>query len=236
MTNPIPRRSLLALSLLILAPAAAPALAADQAAPKPSKAEQADQVPSPALLDPSLAKEQAPKLFKARFSTSKGDFVVEVHREWAPRAADRFYNLVKHGWFDDVAFFRVVSGFMVQFGINGEPARNGKWREARIDDDLSIGQSNSRGMITFATSGQNSRTTQLFINFGDNARLDRMGFTPFGKVTQGMEVVDKLYSGYGEGAPMGRGPDQGRVQAEGNAYLKKDFPQLDYVKKARLEK
>jgi peptidyl-prolyl cis-trans isomerase A (cyclophilin A) len=156
-----------------------------------------------------------------------------VRREWAPVGADRFYNLVKNGFFDDNRFFRVISGFMVQFGINGNPQVSAPWRNAQIKDDP-VKQSNKRGFITFATAGPNSRTTQVFVNFGDNARLDAMGFAPFGQVSSGMDVVDQLYSGYGEGAPSGRGPNQGRIQAEGNAYLTKEFSSLDFVRKATI--
>ncbi|HXD44506.1 MAG TPA: peptidylprolyl isomerase [Pseudolabrys sp.] len=187
------------------------------------------------LADPAALTEQAPAAYKAKFETSKGTFVIQVTRAFAPAGADRFYNLVKNGYFDDTRFFRDIAGFMVQFGINGDPALNAKWRVARIPDDK-VTQSNTRGMITFATSGPNARTTQVFINFGDNRNLDGMGFAPFGRVVSGMEVVDKLYSGYGEGAPNGAGPDQNRIQTEGNAYLTRSFPKLDYVKKATIEK
>jgi peptidyl-prolyl cis-trans isomerase A (cyclophilin A) len=185
------------------------------------------------LGNPATLKEQAPATFKAQFDTSKGLVVIEVRREWAPNGADRFYNLVNNGFFDDGRFFRVISGFMVQFGINGDPKISAQWRSATIPDDP-VKQSNKRGFITFATSGPNSRTSQVFINFADNAGLDRQGFSPFGQVATGMDIVDALYSGYGEGAPQGRGPGQGRIQAEGNAYLTKDFPNLDYVKKATI--
>ena len=185
------------------------------------------------LANPAALTEQAPATYKAKFDTSKGSFVIQVTRAWAPNGADRFYNLVKNGYFDDGRFFRVVSGFMVQFGLNADPALNAKWRVARIPDD-SVTQSNTRGMVTFATSGPNARTTQVFINFGDNSRLDGMGFAPFGRIVTGMDVVDKLYAGYGEGAPNGRGPDQNRIQTEGNAYLTKSFPQLDHVTKATI--
>ena len=182
----------------------------------------------------------AAETYKVRFDTTKGAFVVEVTRAWAPRGADRFYNLVKNGFYDNVRFFRVISGFMVQFGINGDPALNKVWQPARIPRDP-VKQSNKRGYLTYAMQGgpqgPDTRTTQVFINFGDNAGLDAQGFAPFGQVTEkGMEVVQKIYSGYGEGAPSGRGPDQTRTQAEGNAYLMKDFPKLDYVKKATIEK
>ena len=188
-----------------------------------------------ALSNPAALAEQAPATYKARFETTKGTFVIEVHRAWAPRGADRFYNLVKNGFYDDVRFFRVLDGFMAQFGINGDPALMAKWRGARITDDP-VKQSNRRGMISFATAGPNTRTTQVFINFGDNSNLDGMGFAPFGRVVSGMKVVDSLYADYGEGAPNGRGPDQGRMQMEGNAYLKQNFGRLDYVKKATIEK
>jgi peptidyl-prolyl cis-trans isomerase A (cyclophilin A) len=168
-----------------------------------------------------------------RFETTKGRFVVEVTRAWAPRGADRFFNLVRAGYYDDVAFFRVIEGFMVQFGIHGDPAVNSVWREARIPDDP-VSQSNGRGMVTYAMAGPDTRTTQLFISFKDNAFLDAQGFAPFARVVEGMTVVDSLYSGYGEGAPRGMGPDQGRAQGEGNAYLRGSFPRLDFVKTARV--
>jgi peptidyl-prolyl cis-trans isomerase A (cyclophilin A) len=189
--------------------------------------------PLPLLLDPSRATEQAPDRFRVRFETTKGPFVVEVTRAWAPRGADRFYNLVRAGYYDDVAFFRVIEGFMVQFGINGDPRVNAVWREARISDDP-VTQSSRRGMVTYAMAGPDSRTSQLFINFKDNQGLDGQGFAPFGRVIEGMPVVDSLYSGYGEGAPQGMGPSQGRAQGEGNAYLRGSFPRLDFVKTARL--
>jgi peptidyl-prolyl cis-trans isomerase A (cyclophilin A) len=183
---------------------------------------------------PATLKETAPAKFNAKFDTSAGVFVIEVTRAWAPLGADRFYNLVKNGYYNDVRFFRVIPGFMVQFGINGDPAVNRVWQPARIQDDP-VKESNTRGMVTFAHAGPNTRTTQVFINFGNNASLDRQGFPPFGRVVTGMDVVDKLNGEYGEGAPGGRGPDQGRVQAEGNAYLGRGFAKLDYVKTATIE-
>jgi len=215
----ISRRLVLSLALL------AAGLAAAQV--QPALAQKAR------LGDPAALTEQAPATYKAKFDTSKGPFVIQVTRAWAPTGADRFYNLVKNGFFDDGRFFRVISGFMVQFGLNGDPALNAKWRVARIPDDR-VTQSNTRGMVTFATSGPNARTTQVFINFVDNSRLDGMGFAPFGKVVSGMDVVDKLYSGYGEGAPNGQGPNQNRIQTEGNAYLSQSFPRLDHVTKATI--
>jgi peptidyl-prolyl cis-trans isomerase A (cyclophilin A) len=178
--------------------------------------------------------EQAPAIYKVRLDTSKGVVEIEVTRAWAPNGADRFYNLVKSGYYDDVRFFRVLPGFMAQVGINGDPNVSAAWRQARIPDDP-VTQSNTRGMVTFATAGPNTRTTQVFINFGNNAPLDGQGFAPFGRVVTGMDVVDKLYSGYGEGAPRGAGPEQARAQFEGNAYLTRFFPNLDYIKKATIE-
>jgi peptidyl-prolyl cis-trans isomerase A (cyclophilin A) len=189
--------------------------------------------PPPERLNPAQASERAPDTFKVKLATTKGDIIIDVHRDWAPKGADRFYNLVKIGYFTDLAFFRVVDGFMAQFGIHGDPRVSAKWRAANIQDDP-VKESNLRGYITFATAGPNTRSTQFFINFGNNTNLDRMGFAPFGKVAQGMVVVDSIYKGYGEGAPRGRGPDQGRIQGEGNAYLKASFPNLDYVKSAAI--
>jgi peptidyl-prolyl cis-trans isomerase A (cyclophilin A) len=186
------------------------------------------------LANPVALNEKAPATFKARFETNKGAFVVQVNREWAPNGADRFYNLVKNGYFDDARFFRVMKGFMVQFGINGDPKLNAQWRNARIKDDP-VRQSNKRGFITYATSGPDSRTTQVFINFDDNAGLDGQGFSPFGQVVSGMNVVESLNGEYGDGAPRGAGPDQMRLQQEGNVYLSRSFPRLDFIKKATIE-
>ena len=185
--------------------------------------------------NPASLRETAPATYKAKFDTSKGGFVIEVQRDWAPNGADRFFNLVKNGFYDNVRFFRVISGFMVQFGISGDPKISAPWRDARIADDP-VKQSNKRGFITYAMAGPNTRTSQVFINFGDNASLDGQGFSPFGRVVTGMNVVDALNAEYGEGAPRGRGPDQGRLQMEGNAYLARDFGKLDFVKKATIEK
>ena len=182
----------------------------------------------PSLLNPASLHAKAPEVFKAQFTTTKGDIVIEVHREWAPLGADRFYNLVKNGFFTNAAFFRVLPGFMAQFGMSANPAVSKAWESANLKDDP-VTQSNKRGMITFAKTGQpNSRSTQLFINFGDNARLDPQGFAPFGTVTDGLDVVDMIYSGYGER------PDQGRITEEGDAYLVKSFPMLDKIKMAKI--
>jgi len=157
---------------------------------------------------PDQATETAPASYKARFKTTKGDFVVEVDRTWAPLGADRFYNLVKLGYYTDVAFFRVIQGFMAQTGLHGKPEMNAAWRAARIKDDPVGPASNTRGMVTYAMAGPDTRTTQIFFNFGNNTNLDQMGFPPFGKVVEGMEIVDSLYSGYGDGPGRGNGPDQ----------------------------
>jgi peptidyl-prolyl cis-trans isomerase A (cyclophilin A) len=211
-----------------------PAPAAEQPAPAADDVMAPPADAKPALLDPALANETAPPEYKVKFETTKGDFVVLVHKDWAPIGADRFYNLVKAGFYDQAKFFRAIDAFMVQFGISPYPAVSEKWRAAKIDDDP-VKESNTRGKITFATAGPNSRTTQVFINYvDDNSKLDPMGFAPFGEVVEGMDVVDSLYKGYGEGAPRGRGPDQGRVQARGNAYLEKQFPELDGIKSATI--
>jgi peptidyl-prolyl cis-trans isomerase A (cyclophilin A) len=183
--------------------------------------------------DPAKLTAKAPDTFKAQFDTTKGKFTIEVTRSLSPNGADRFYNLVRSGYFKDIAFFRVISGFMCQFGIHGDPKVAASWRGAPIADDPVKG-SNTRGTLTYAMAGPNTRTTQFFINFADNKNLDGMGFSQFGKVTEGMDVVDKINAEYGEGAPRGRGPDQGRIQTQGNAYLKKDFPNLDYIKSVTL--
>jgi peptidyl-prolyl cis-trans isomerase A (cyclophilin A) len=185
-----------------------------------------------ALRRPTDGRQQdaaAPATFRTRFETNTGTFVIEVHRDWAPHGADRFYALAKGGFFDGVRFFRVISGFMAQFGI----AVSGLWRPRVIPDDA-VRQSNTRGTVTFATAGPNTRTTQLFINFGDNHGLDQQGFSPIGQVVEGMDVVDHLYAGYGDGPPEGSGPDQGRIESQGNAYLSSAFPKLDYIRRAAL--
>lgn len=203
---------------------------APEAAPAP---ETAPGERNPALTNPALATETAPDTYKLKFETTKGDFTIDVTREWAPNGADRLYNLAKIGYFNDVAFFRVIKGFMVQFGIHGDGEVNKAWREARITDD-EVKESNAPGYVSFATAGPNTRTSQLFINFGNNANLDQMGFAPLGKVSEGMDVVNSIYAGYGEGAPNGRGPSQARMQEEGNTYLKASFPELDYIKNVSI--
>jgi peptidyl-prolyl cis-trans isomerase A (cyclophilin A) len=179
------------------------------------------------LRNPAALTEQAPASFSVAFDTSKGRFVVEVHRDWAPVGADRFYNLVKAGFFADVRFFRVIGGQLAQFGMHGDPAVQEAWRDAEIQDDP-VRHGNTRGAISFASRGPNTRTTQLFINLRDNSPYDRLGFAPFGEVVSGLEVVDNLYSAYEER------PEQPQIDAEGNAYLTREFPNLDYVQKATI--
>ena len=178
--------------------------------------------------------EHAPDVFRVKFETSKGDFLLQINKEWAPRGVDRFYELVQSDFFKGARFFRVVRGFMVQFGINGDPKISTLWGTSRILDDP-VKQSNLRGRISFATAGPATRTTQLFINYVDNVRLDKSGFAPFGEVVSGMDVVERIYSGYGEGYPKGNGPRQDLIETQGNAYLEKDFPRLDYIKKASIQ-
>jgi peptidyl-prolyl cis-trans isomerase A (cyclophilin A) len=179
-------------------------------------------------LDPAHFNAPAPVEFRAKFITTKGGFVIDVHRDWAPLGADRFYNLVRSGFFQDASFFRVIAGFMVQFGIASDPIVNGAWSSAVIRDDP-VTRSNKRGNLTFASKGPNTRTTQVFINFRDNPSLDGQGFAPLGEVVEGIEVVDKLYSGYGEGSPNGTGPAQDRLAGEGRAYVDQEFSLLDRV-------
>lgn len=195
-----------------------------------------DSAPSRnALIRPDTAamKRAAPDSFDVAFETGKGPFVVRAYRAWAPHGVDRFHYLVTNHYYDGTKFFRNIDDFMVQFGIHGEPKVNSTWQNLNIPDDP-VKQSNTEGMITYATGGPNTRTVQLFINKANNANLDGMGFAPFGRVVSGMDVVMKLFSGYGEGAPRGGGPEQGRLQREGNRYLNMYFPQLDSIITARV--
>jgi len=181
------------------------------------------------LMDPSALAETAADVYRARFETTKGTFVVEVHRDWAPLGADRFFNLVKNGFYDGTRFFRVRPGFMAQFGLHGNPDIQSAWQRAFLRDDP-VRQKNLRGFVSFTTEGRpQSRFTQIFINYGDNSRLDLDGFAPFGQVVSGMDVVDKLFA-----PPDQQQPDQRRILREGNEYLQKEFPQLDFVKKASI--
>jgi peptidyl-prolyl cis-trans isomerase A (cyclophilin A) len=195
--------------------------------------------PPPEAAVPTLplpaADAAAPDSFRVKFATSKGDFTVDVTRVWAPRGVDRFYRLVNDGYFKDLRFFRVLPGFMAQFGMSGNPALSAKMDSLRIPDDP-VTQSNKRGMVTFATAGPNTRSSQFFINYKDNSSLDSQGFAPFGKVVDGMKTVDALYGGYGEGAPDGAGPSQDSIRMKGNEYLQRAFPKLDYIKSATIVK
>jgi peptidyl-prolyl cis-trans isomerase A (cyclophilin A) len=182
---------------------------------------------SQSLLKPDALNEKSPDVFDVEFTTTNGNFTIHVTRAWAPIGADRFYNLVKHNYFDDAAFFRIVPNFVVQFGLSANPAVNSVWRSANIKDDP-VTQSNKPGYITFATAGLHTRTTQLFINLGNNTFLDQQGFSPFGQVTQGMAVVQGFFGGYGES------PDQGAITRQGKAYLDKSFPKLDSIKSAKI--
>lgn len=198
---------------------------ADTAEAPAAPAEEAK--PAVAVEDTSKWPTTAPDVFKLKFECSNGDFVLELHKDWAPLGVERFYEICKEGVYNDARFFRVVPGFMVQWGIPADPNLAAQWKEATIKDDPVI-QTNSPGMISFATSGPHSRTTQVFINYGDNKRLDGMGFAPFGKVVEGMDVVKAINAQHGER------PNQGMIQAKGNEYLKAAFPELDYVKTVRL--
>lgn len=172
---------------------------------------------------------QTPEKFRFVLDTTKGKIAIEANRSWSPKGVDRLYELVQGGFFKDIAFFRVVDGFVVQFGIHGDPKVSSQWKSKNIEDDP-VKESNKIGTISFATAGPGTRTTQLFINLGDNARLDSMGFSPVAKVVEGMDVVKKLYSSYGER------PDQGAIQSKGNSYLKGSFPEMDYIKSAEISK
>jgi peptidyl-prolyl cis-trans isomerase A (cyclophilin A) len=187
----------------------------------------------PPVADPSPNPTPAPDSFRVAFETGKGRFVVQAHRSWAPLGVDRFHELVKANYYDRVKFFRVLPDFMAQFGMHGDPAVQAKWGERNILDDP-VKESNRKGAVTFAMGGPNTRSTQLFINSVDNPRLDGMGFAPIGRVTEGIEVVEKLYNGYGEGAPQGYGPEQGLITRDGNRYLDRYFPRLDSIISARI--
>jgi len=215
----MPTRSLVVVLLLLATMAAGASFAAAQPAANPK------------LKNPAALTEQAPATYRARFETSQGAFVIEAHRDWAPHAADRFYNLVKNGFYDNARFFRVLSGFMAQFGLNADPDVQRAWTLAGLPDEPTM-HSNTRGFVTFAReSSPNSRYTMVFINYKDNSYLDTEGFPPFGQVVLGMDVADKLYSGYGRTNV----PDQRRIVSEGNAYLAAEYPKLDYIRRARIE-
>jgi len=193
--------------------------------------------PPDILLDPDHAdwSEESPDSFRARFETNEGPFVIEVHRTWSPRGADHFYNLVRHGFYDDQRFSRVVEGFITQWGLSGDPEVTRAWKGRTIPDDPVVA-SNLRGYISYAMTGPDTRSTQVYISMVDNTRLDRQGFSPLGQVVEGMEVVDRLYSGYGEDAGGGmRAGNQGPVEEGGTAYLVEHYPELDFVIQARIE-
>ena len=181
----------------------------------------------------TAAPTQAPGVYRVKFDTTKGPFTIEVHRDWSPRGADRFHELIGDKYYDGLYFFRVIKGFVVQWGIHSDPATTAKWNNMTIPDDP-VRESNLRGTITFATSGPNTRSMEPFINLADNKRLDSQGFSPFGKVVEGMDVVDQLYSGYGDGPPQGEGVDQNKAEAQGNEYIVGRFPKLDKINSARL--
>lgn len=218
----------------ILGAAALLVLAVGCGGKPPAKTANGPDLSNP-LLYPARLTETAPDTFRVRFHTSKGDFVVEVHRAWAPIGADRFYNLVKNGFYDDTRIYRVLKGFMVQFGLSGDPMISAQWKDKVLVDDP-VTQSNLRGRLSFARNGPTSRTTDVFVNLKDNPSLDKQGFAPFGEVVEGMRVVDSFYSGYGDGPPRGNGPYQAQVLARGNAYLDAQFPKLDRIETAVIER
>jgi peptidyl-prolyl cis-trans isomerase A (cyclophilin A) len=218
-----------ACSILSIAAAAQTPTPAPAKEPPAAKAAPYD----PALLQPATLVAKAPAEYEVKFVTTAGEFTIKVTRAWAPNGADRFYNLVRHHFYDGATFFRVLPGFMAQFGISAYPEVSQVWEHANIKDDPIV-QSNHRGFVSFATAGPNTRTTQVFINYGNNEALDRSGFSAFAVVSDGMGVVDKLYNGYGEGAPDGHGPNQGLISTRGHAYLEKDFPKLDSIRSATL--
>lgn len=222
-------RRLVCAAALVLCLAASPSPASSK---KQARANEARA----ALMNPrhEFWRRKAPGVYRVKFETGEGDFVVEVRRAWAPNGADRFYNLARAGFFDDSRFFRVVSGFVAQFGIPGDPRVAAVWRSQTIRDDP-VRQSNTRGFLAYAMTGPDARTTQIFINLGDNSRLDKEGFAPFGRVVKGMEVVERLYAGYGEGAGGGmRAGRQDKIFEGGNAYLDREFPKLDRLLRAEV--
>lgn len=230
--KPAPRSMRRPLPNLLVAIAAAAISASSCAAPAPESAPSVPAAePVPVHVSPA-----APDSFTVLFETSKGPFTVMAYRHWSPTGVDRLHELVTTGFFDDARFFRVVPGFVAQFGLPSDPGVAASWRERTIADD-EVRTSNARGTLSFARSGPGTRSTQLFINLRDNARLDALngfGFPPIGRVITGMDVVDALYSGYGEGAPRGRGPVQDSIRLQGNPYLDRAFPRLDAIRSARI--
>jgi peptidyl-prolyl cis-trans isomerase A (cyclophilin A) len=235
---PFSKFALLALSASCLALSFAPGTASAQTSASKAPTHRSTGVHTatdPALFHPAQLRARAPEVYQVKFTTTKGDFVVEVTRAWAPNGADRFYNLVKHGFFTGVSFYRVVPGFVVQFGVSPNPKISAVWDNATIKDDPGK-QSNKPGTVTFAQTGQpNSRTTQVFVNLGDNSSLDAQNFPPFGQVTSGMDVIQQFYSGYGDLPEMGgHGPSQAKMASRGKAYLDAEFPKLDSIKSATI--
>jgi peptidyl-prolyl cis-trans isomerase A (cyclophilin A) len=219
---------ILTLTVLACGIALAQTPAQTKAAPPAQTKAAPKAAPTPkSLLSPGTLKDKAPDTYKVKLTTTKGDVVIQVNRGWAPFGADRFYNLVKYGFYTNAAFFRIVPRFVAQFGISARPEVAAVWENARIPDDRVL-ESNKRGTLTFATAGPNTRTTQIFINYSDNAALDGQGFAPFGSVIEGMDLVDKFFAGYGES------PDQGRITAQGKAYLDRSFPNLDRIISASI--
>jgi peptidyl-prolyl cis-trans isomerase A (cyclophilin A) len=236
------RCSFIVLTSVVLAAAT---VAAQTSTPKPAAKPPATAAPKPAapaaaapkapnrLLNPAALTAKAPEMFKVKFDTTKGPVVILLHRDWAPKGVDRFYNMTRNGFFTGARFFRVIPNFMAQFGINGDPAVNDAWEKARLTDDPPNGKSNVRGILTYGTTGQpNSRGTQLFINYKDNSYLDKQGFVPIGEVVEGMELVDMLYADYGA-APQN---EQGTLVSQGNKFMQSKYPKLDYIKTATVEK
>lgn len=201
----------------------------DAALPDAAPEQDAAPVDIATLTDETNFADQAPDTFRATFLTSNGTFAVEVTRAWAPLGADRFYNLVRHGYYNGNRFFRVIEDFVAQFGISGISEIGQYWRGRRIDDDPVV-ESNVRGTLTFATSGPDTRTTQLFVNYGDNSRLDEMGFAPFGRVVEGMDVVDGLFKDFDP-----ESIDQRLIYFQGNVYLDEQFPDMDYIIEASID-
>ena len=187
------------------------------------------------LMNPAAFKDEAPATYNVRFETSAGVFVAKVTRQWAPRAADRFYNLVKNGFYDGIRFHRVMPNFMAQFGIHTNPTVAGIWSRATFAPDP-VKQSNKKMFLTFAMGGNPAMgSVQVFINYRDNGNLDGQGFAPFGEIVEGQQVAAKLYDGYGDVRPRGKGPDNARMFKEGVGYLEKEFPKLDYIKTATIQ-
>lgn len=216
----------------VVAPLArAPVIQTDRSLPTPSKPARNDGQLRSGLLDPSTLVRQAPAKYRAKFTTSKGAFVVQVTRSWAPVGADRFYNLVRAGYYDGVRFHRVIKGAFVQFGIHGDPEVNKAWFDAEIEDDPG-GRSNRRGLIAFAAVGEGMRRTEVLINVADNPALDEEGMVPFGEVVSGMKVLDGLRSAHGH--PADSIPIKAKILTDGNAYLARAFPYLDHIQTARL--